>query len=158
MKRTGPQTVDPARPRTLVTPRGDVVRQPQIDDPELAAMRAVDAARDEELAAFGPKGKQRLRNYILGACVGFPLANFILIGGGFAGLWLQLLLGVAWGTYVALCRPGTVLCALATLGVGMVIASYNGTDGAFHSLLALIIFGTAGALVGFRENDKQIDR
>ncbi len=121
-------------------------------------MRAADAARDAELHPFSPEGIRRLKIYILGACVGFPLANFVLINANFAGLWLQLLVAIVYGTYVALARPGTTLCALATLGAGMIIQGYLGTSGAFHTLLALILYGTAGALIGFRENDKQADR
>ena len=132
--------------------------RPLIDDPELNAMRARDAARDEELASFGEAGKRRLRNYILGACIGFPLANFILISGSFHAIWLHWIVGIVYGTYVALFRPGPALCALVTLGAGMIIAAYEGTGGAFHSLLALILFGFAGALIGFREHDRQLDR
>lgn len=144
--------------RPLSVDRDVVQQRPLIDDPELNAMRAADAARDEALAAFGESGKRRLRNYILGACIGFPLANAILINASLEGLWLQWLLGIAWGTYVALCRPGAALCALATLGAGMAIAAYQGTSSSFHSLLALILFGFGGALVGFRESDRQLDR
>ena len=132
--------------------------RPLIDDPELNAMRAADAARDEQLATFGEAGKRRLRNHIIGACIGFPLANFVLISASLAGLWLQILVAIAWGSYVAICRPGPVLSAAVTLAAGMIIASYNGTDGAFHSLLALILFATAGAFIGFRETDRQLDR
>ncbi len=158
MEPSGASPVDTQRPRKILTAQGEVVRQPMIADPELDAMRARDAARDEELSSLGEAGKHRLRIYILGACIMFPLANFVLISASFAGLWLQWLIAIAWGTYVALCRPGPLLCALATLGGGMVIAAYNGTAGAFHSLLALILFGTAGAIVGFSESNKQLDR
>ena len=132
--------------------------RPLIDDPELNAMRARDAARDEELAAFGEQGKRRLRNYIVGACIAFPLANAVLISASLDGLWLQWLVGIAFGSYVALCRPGPVLCGLAAIGGGMIITAYLGTGGAFHSLLALILFGTGGAILGFRERDRQLDR
>lgn len=150
------------RPRRTLTPGGEVVRRPLIDDPELEALRAADRARDVALNPLGEQGKRRLRIYVLGACVFFPLANYVFTPSGFGGLWLQLLVAIAYGTFVALRRPGVAMCALVTVFAGLLIQAYNGVTGAvtsnFYILLAMILYGTAGALIGFRENDKQLDR
>ena len=145
-----------------MTPRGEIVRQPLIDDPELNAMRAADEARQASLHPFSEEGKRRLRLYIVGACVLFPLANWFFTPSGFDAMWLQLLVAIAYGTYVALARPGVAMCALVTVLAGMIVQGYlgvsSGVRGSFYVLLAMILFGTAGALLGFRENDRQLDR
>ena len=158
MEQPGQTSVGRTRPRPILTERGEIVRAPLIDDPELEAMRTANRERQAALHPFNEAGRRRLWIYVLGACVSFPLANFVLISASFRGLWVQLLVAIVYGIYVALARPGILLCALATLGAGMIIASYLGTSGAFHTLLALILYGTAGALLGFRENDRQLDR
>ncbi len=162
MERPGPTSVQGARRRQILTADGRIERAPMIDDPELDAMRAADRARDEELHPFSAEGKRRLRIYILGSCVFFPLANWFFTPSGFNGLWLQLLIAIAYGAFVAIARPGTFLCAVVTLLAGMLIQAYDGIQtgvGAnFTTLLAMILYTTAGGLLGFRENDRQIDR
>ena len=162
MERPGPTSVGTDRPRRILNERGEVIRSPLIDDPELNAMRAADAARQASLHPFSEEGKRRLRLYIVGSCVLFPFANWFFTPGGFDALWLQLLVAIAYGAYVALARPGVAMCALATVLAGMIVQGYIGVTGdvrsSFYVLLAMILFGTAGALLGFRENDRQLDR
>ena len=157
----GPQPVSPPR-RTLLTSDGKLVRQPLIEDPELQAMRAADEARDAAFHPLNEVGKHRLRIYVLGGCVAFPLANFLLTPAGFQGLWFQLLVGAAYGAFVALVRPGALLCALTTVLAGVAVQAQSGVTGGakanFYILLAMILYGTAGYLIGSRENDKQLDR
>jgi len=158
---SAPQPVPNPR-RTILTPDGKLLRRPMIDDPELEAMREGDRARDAALDAFTPEGWRRLRIHVLGACVFFPLARFVLVSGDFGALWLQLPLAAAFGAFVALARPGPALCSVSTILVGVLIESIGGTPngprGNFYLLLAMILYGTAGFLIGSRESDKQLDR
>ena len=157
-----PLPVDPNRARRLVGEAGQPVRKPLIHDPELEAMRAADRARDAQLHPFSDEGKRRLKMYILGSMVFFPLVTYVLTPAGLGSLWFQLLIAIAYGTFVALCRPAMVLCAVTTVLAGLSIQAVCGvTDSKTHGfllVLSLFLYGTVGLLLGFNEHSKQIDR
>lgn len=157
-----PQAVDRAKPRTLIQPDGRIVRQARFDDAELNALRAADHARDEELRPFGPLMRRRLRLYVLGSLIGFPLASWLLTPVGFHVLWFQLPMAALYGVFVALVRPGMTLCAGATMSVAALIHSVHRLQGGsapmFYMLLAMVLYAGFGAVLGFREHDRQLDR
>jgi len=169
--------VDPTRERRLVkSPRRAVYREPVvrevnapepapaplIEDPELDAMRAADQARDEGLRTFNARGKRRLKMYILASVVFFPLVACVLTPAGLNTLWFTVLVAAAYGAFVALARPGMLLCSVATVLTGLLIQSVHGAPSSsaegFAFTLALFLYGTAGLFVGYTEQRRQLDR
>ena len=132
-----------------------------ISNPELDAMRAADRALDESLHPFSDAGKRRLKMYILCSIVFFPLATWVFTSSGFGSLWFQLLVAIAYGTFVALVRPAMVLCSTVTVAAGLVIqvvCGATGSGGGLVFLLGMFLYLTVGLLVGWTEHSKQIDR
>ncbi len=156
-----PLPVDPNRARRLVGDVGEVVRAPLIHDAELDAMRAADRQRDEALHPLNEQGKRRLKMYILCSMVFFPVATWVFTSAGFSSLWFQLLVAIAYGSFVALVRPAMVLCSVATVLAGLGIQAFCGatrSGGGLVFVLGLFLYGTVGLLVGWTEHSKQIDR
>ncbi|MDA1195448.1 MAG: hypothetical protein O2894_09725, partial [Planctomycetota bacterium] len=117
-----------ARPRALLDQQGRALPPPpRIDDPELEAMRAAERAVDASLHPFAERGLRRLKIYVIGSVVFFPLMTWVFTPAGLGMLWLQLLIAAAYGAYLAWVRPGGLQSALATLLAGVITQSAAGT-------------------------------
>ena len=129
-----------------------------VQDDEIRRMREEDFARDEALDPFGERGKRRLKMYIIGSVIFFPLATWFFTPAGFQSLWFQLLVSVAYGAFVALKRPTGVTAVVITIAAGFGIQAFTGHIAVgFALLMSLMFYGLIGALVGFGELSRIID-
>jgi len=157
--------LDPARPRTLVgSPTEEVPRtllserpprEPKIDDRELESLRQADREIDAAMHPLNERGKRRWKIHVLGSVVFFPLITWFLTPAGFDGLWLQLIVAAAYGTFIAFARPAGITASVVTLLAGLMTQVIAGTPTNHFSgllfTLGLFMYATLGFILGMTQ-------
>ena len=141
------------RPRAERAPGGHLV-----GDPEIERLRAADRQRDAALHPLSEESLRRLKMYVLGAVIFFPLATWFFTPAGLQSLWFQVLVSAAYGAFVALFRPTGFTAMISALAAGLAIQAWTGHVAVgFGLMMSLMFYGFIGILVGMGEMSRMMD-
>ncbi|MGE0190747.1 MAG: hypothetical protein AB7T63_01785 [Planctomycetota bacterium] len=124
---------------------------------ELDKLHQQNVAQEARWAWNAPHRLRRVRLNVIGAVIGMILFNGLVIPSGIAWTWWQVPVYAAYGLVVALRRPGVAEASLSTVAAGLVLVALAGRGvAAPYALLACVVWGALGAIVGADQEGKRM--
>jgi hypothetical protein len=113
----------------------------------------------ERFAPFGPRTRRRLVRYAIAGAVGFPLLNLLFLPAGTSMLWLQVLLGAAYGGFVAVLRPTGMVAGFAFMALALAAQAIVGKGSllSIGMVIVCLVYFCFGLALGIDEENRIAD-